>query len=593
MDPTLIINAFKYERVEIGWTREAPPSGADDFERLLERSRGEADLAEAAEARRELDEQLSRRREELDEALDEARRRRRFGADGPDAATSRQALKTAWTSLPESYRGRLGGLLLAQGRSAGLGAGWELSGGGRPTELLKRALEDLGGELKLWSLDQEALPTLGQIFADSGLDGEAVAELAGTLAGGPVTLERVLLTVGRADGLAAAAGDGQLVEGGLTATAEGLNSLGQFFLSLGLSAETVKAVTSGLAPGEKLTSADLRSLLSGAGAEQMMAPCLSEGDLTSLFAAFRSMSADGTAELSAWLAQNQGQGSLDDLLGLMTFLERPKPLSADPAATAALVRNLMDQASREQELAKMPEFNEIVVKLAALGDRELGDDFAELSPALQALRGGVAGLKTGSAGEGGGNYEGGGHGGHGQDREERAQRLAALGAQSGQAAARAVGDGLFQSSLADEALSHGGGETLARQIEQKILYSARRGVRRLKMDLAPESLGRLDVELKVKGDQLTAHIKAETLEAYEALEKEISSLKESLSRAGLELALTLSFDGQKEDERAFARLRAGEAATGAATAESAAAEAEIEAAAGTAGSGGRLLDRLV
>jgi hypothetical protein len=109
------------------------------------------------------------------------------------------------------------------------------------------------------------------------------------------------------------------------------------------------------------------------------------------------------------------------------------------------------------------------------------------------------------------------------------------------------------------------------------------------MDLDPESLGRLDVELKVKGEKLTAHIRAETLEAYEALEKEISSLKESLGQAGLELALTLSFDGQKEEDRSFTRSGPGEFASGG----PAASEAESEDVAVRSGSSRRLLDRLV
>jgi flagellar hook-length control protein FliK len=99
------------------------------------------------------------------------------------------------------------------------------------------------------------------------------------------------------------------------------------------------------------------------------------------------------------------------------------------------------------------------------------------------------------------------------------------------------------SSFAEDLAGYGARESLARQISQKLIYSARRGLHRLKMDLDPESLGHLDVELKVKGDKLTANIKAESLEAYEALEKDVSALKESLGLAGLKLSLSLSYDG--------------------------------------------------
>jgi flagellar hook-length control protein FliK len=61
------------------------------------------------------------------------------------------------------------------------------------------------------------------------------------------------------------------------------------------------------------------------------------------------------------------------------------------------------------------------------------------------------------------------------------------------------------------------------------------------------------VELKVKNDKLTAHIRAESAEAFEALEKEISTLKASLKEAGLEMNLTLSFNGQEEKDRHFSR----------------------------------------
>jgi flagellar hook-length control protein FliK len=111
------------------------------------------------------------------------------------------------------------------------------------------------------------------------------------------------------------------------------------------------------------------------------------------------------------------------------------------------------------------------------------------------------------------------------------------------AASRAAGDGLFQSSLAGSAGGQSTGEAIARQLEQKLLYSARRGVHRLRMNLSPESLGRLDVELKVKDGQLVAFIKAESEEAYAALEGEMGALKDALAAEGLELVMTLSYEG--------------------------------------------------
>ena len=103
--------------------------------------------------------------------------------------------------------------------------------------------------------------------------------------------------------------------------------------------------------------------------------------------------------------------------------------------------------------------------------------------------------------------------------------------------------------------SYGGQESLARQISQKIAYSHRRGVHRLKMNLNPVDMGRLDIELKVQGDQLVAHIRAENRATYEALTGEIESLKTALAESGLEISnLTLAFDDQETGNTEFANL---------------------------------------
>jgi flagellar hook-length control protein FliK len=111
------------------------------------------------------------------------------------------------------------------------------------------------------------------------------------------------------------------------------------------------------------------------------------------------------------------------------------------------------------------------------------------------------------------------------------------------------------------------------------------------MSLDPESLGHLDVELRVKGDKLTANIKAETLEAYESLEKEMPALKESLGLAGLELEMALSYDGDGPDTRAMARSGYGQGHQGADSQLPGEAESESQLIGGP--SDGRLLDRIV
>ena len=112
--------------------------------------------------------------------------------------------------------------------------------------------------------------------------------------------------------------------------------------------------------------------------------------------------------------------------------------------------------------------------------------------------------------------------------------------------------GAFAGSVYDEVAGYSAGDTLARQLSQKLVYSARRGVRRLKMNLTPESLGQLTVELKVTGNKLTASIRADSLEAYQALEKEVMALRDTLSAEGIELKLTLTYAGADDSGKYFA-----------------------------------------
>jgi flagellar hook-length control protein FliK len=253
------------------------------------------------------------------------------------------------------------------------------------------------------------------------------------------------------------------------------------------------------------------------------------------------------ALFSQYLAKTPA-ASLQDLLAFLTILEKPQSSSEVSANLAKDVKALVEGATKDSEVAKTPVFNEIVLKLSLLGDKELADDFAKLSPALQAIRGGISG--AGAFGDGTGSQQN-----HGRNWENERQAFSDV-------QSLALNQGLdgtgFNQALSAEISGYGSRESLARQLEKKLIFSARQGVYRLKMDLAPEDLGRLDVELKVKNDQLTAHIKAETEEAYAALEKEIASLKASLAEQGLDMNLTLSFDGQNENNRHFAKSKAND-----------------------------------
>lgn len=196
----------------------------------------------------------------------------------------------------------------------------------------------------------------------------------------------------------------------------------------------------------------------------------------------------------------------------------------------------------------MPVFDETLVKLQALGDQDIDDDFMRLSPALQALRGGISGASQNAAfgGQSGQHGRNGQHDGR-ESKEQLRQNLYAVNSDSAPAAAV---------ETVEAVQGYGGQESLVRQISQKIAYSHRRGLHRLKMNLNPADMGRLDIELKVQGDQLVAHIRAENRETYEALAGDIESLKAALAESGLEISnLTLAFDDQATGQTEFADLR--------------------------------------
>ncbi|MDR2613376.1 MAG: flagellar hook-length control protein FliK [Deltaproteobacteria bacterium] len=556
-------------------------NGADaDFERILERAERQRSEMRREWADREEEAVLSRREElaraerrKADSAANEAEAEaRRAAAEAREAEEAElsadpqaqaEAPRTfrparlpartlafakieAETSLPGGFRARVSGELLLTGNLE-KGARGVSFGGQSPAGLLKGALESLGSNLELFSLKEGGAEALQSVLLASGMDVQQVADVTAQLfgAGQEADLNGVLRALaGGVD--ASLTSRGPL--GGLTATSEGLNSLGQFLLGLGLSPETVKAVTSGIEPGSILPAATLRSLISGGTSAENLSPLLGEGDLNFLALALQSMGAGPEAAegLGLMLDGKGGAVSVGDLLTFLETLERPAgaPESQpSPAKAAKDIQTVLANLKSDSELVKAPVFNEILLKLSLLGDRQLDRGFYELSPALQALRGGLGQ----AAGGGSRPFENGG----GDSREERRGReerrvMANATGNAAEAASRgasAASSGAFAAALDSGSVGLASRETLVRELRDKLVYSARRGVRRLRMNLAPESLGGLDVELRVRGSAVTANIRADTLEAYRALEGEVKALRDELAEAGLELKLTLTFAG--------------------------------------------------
>jgi hypothetical protein len=463
-----------------------------------------------------------------------------FKPQRPRGRTLAFAALRADMSFPGGFKRSVSHAMILKGDSEGGMNGLMLGTGESPVSVLKGTLEALGTSPNLASLGGETLGEVQNLMLASGVSPEECRELLDGIQSedGSIAMLDLLKVLSQADDWLKVNG----VTGGseqLVATEEGLNSLGQFLLGLGLSIETVKQVTSQMEIGAIIQSSTLAEIVGSGGAEAMQRP-LGEGDLNFLALALQSMGAslDSLNKLGLLLEESGGQLNLGGLMDFLKTLETPRT-AQNLTQLASSIQDIALSVSSEQELTKAPVFNEILMKLSLLGDQRLDRDFFELSPALQALRGGLSGMRNDVSSGGDFNQDG---GKGGEDRREReSRRMTAAGGAGG---GPGTLSGAFAGSLYDGVAGYSGQESLARQLSQRIAYGARNGVRRLKMSLAPESLGELSIELKVSGNKITANIQAESLEAYRALEGEVMALRESLAAEGLELSLTLGFAGE-------------------------------------------------
>ncbi|MDR2200115.1 MAG: flagellar hook-length control protein FliK [Deltaproteobacteria bacterium] len=472
----------------------------------------------------------------------------KFKADRKRGRMLSYATLNAEMNLPGGFKRRLSSSLILTGVPESGKNGLALVDGQSPVSILKDALEALNTSAELGSLDKDALGSISNILLESGVSQEETERLLSGLVGedGRIQMKDLVKVLSQAQDWLAVNGQTAVTEG-LTATGDGLNSLGQFLMGLGLSPETIKAVTSDMEIGAIIQVGTLQEIISEGGLANLN-KSISEGDLSFLALALQSMGADRSAlgGLDSLLRENKGQVPLSSLLDFLKTLEKPG-LQTDAGAVLSDLQNVIRKVESSVEMTKPPVFNEILLKLSLLGDRELDKNFFELSPALQALRGGLSGIRGDSASQGDFNSQGGNQGEDRREREER--RMIARSAYPGAASGTVAG--AFSGSLYEEVAGYSASDSLARQLGQKLVYSSRRGVKFLKMNLAPESLGELAIELKVRGKTVTANIQADSLEAYQALEKEVLALKAELASAGLDLKLTLNYQGEAGAEKFF------------------------------------------
>ena len=79
----------------------------------------------------------------------------------------------------------------------------------------------------------------------------------------------------------------------------------------------------------------------------------------------------------------------------------------------------------------------------------------------------------------------------------------------------------------------------------KMMFNADRSEMTVKLN--PVNLGRMEIKLRKDGDKVTAELKLESLEAKEAVERQLPELRESLAQQGIqvqEFALTLKEQGE-------------------------------------------------
>ena len=461
-----------------------------------------------------------------------------LGREGADPAALTAALDQAKTAWPAPFRQKVGLGLVALGRQGlspnSMTAGASLLGASSSGEVLRSLLGGLQGELKILKLPLTAREDLGRILADSGMDQERLGLIMSGFGRDGLSLEDLNRSLSGLN----LSGRGR----GLTATDSGLAELGQFLGSLGASTEVIDQVLNGLKPGQPVTGETLRDIFNNTelgGLSRDLGP----GDLKSLVSFLQKMGATPASleKLENLLLGTSGQLPMAAFLDFMDGLKEGSPGSGQDMEA---LKSLLEHVQRDKASGRTPIFNEILIKLEALGDAEIDDDFLKLSPALQALRGGFTGSQdfTGSQGQSQ----------HRENQERYRQVFQAM--TTGQ-------DGPVGAAVSAQAAGGSGGlsEPLARQIAQKIMLSRRRGIYRLKMNLNPAELGRLDIELAVKNGALTARIRAENRAAYEALGNGVDELKKALAEGGLKLA-DLTLDHEDSDSGQSFRLGLAEMA---------------------------------
>jgi len=393
-------------------------------------------------------------------------------------------------------------------------------------EEFEAQVEDLGLPLNSLKLNPKDLPKLRRILEDSGVKPERINELMERLAQGPLTMDRVLAVLHS---------EKAAEKSGLILNEEARPLLGRFLQDLGLGSEKVKEILAGLEPGQRLGPEALRQILLTQGRTNLKGMTLAKADLENLNDLLKSLGVEEKHLKGFWAAfkQTNGRMSMEGFLGFLKSLERPERLTREQAQhIKVVVQNLI----LENSLQARVYFDRTSALLQSLGDRRTGGDPPSRNPAIQVLRGGAEAARsvmdgTGALGRSSSNdaETGGGFG-----------SLADKGG-AGSSTSRSVEPGL-PSRLS---------ESVLRQVTEKMVYLVRNNQHRLRVNLDPPELGRINLNLIVRNNEVRGSIITEKAAVKEALEAQLVQLRENLAQQGLHLE---SFDIRLHQEPAQADL---------------------------------------
>lgn len=380
-----------------------------------------------------------------------------------------------------------------------------------PIEELEDQLEDLGLPLSSLSLNQQDLDRLREVLRESGWDEDKVNNVIKRLAGGPLTMDRVLAIL---------ASEETRTETGLTLNATTLPFLGRFLQDLGLETDQVKEIISNFKPGQKFGAEILRDILLKHGRTNLKGMTLSGVDLANLQEMLASLGINDKDLKNFWskFKATKGKMSMEGFLAFFKSMDRPTRLTADQVTN---IRQIIQNMTLNNSLRSRLYFDRTVALLQSMGDQEIDSKFISSNPAIQALRGGAESAQSVMRGTGALGQNSPGRADGGQE---------ALAGLANKAAGETVSSRLAQTGLPSR-LS----ESVLKQIAEKMVYQARHNQHRLRINLNPPKLGWINIHLVMKGTGLQASIIAENAMVRDALEGQMTQLRDNLAQQGLNL----------------------------------------------------------